>query len=100
MALGSPVWHGRATAAPARFALISLATLSSPSCLREVTTTRAPSAANACAMPAPIPRLPPVTKASLPFNRSLMAATVAERMRERRGRLAFLGGRLALLDVV
>src|SRR5437763_2368848 len=54
----------------------SAATCSSVSCFRPQITTVAPSRANACAMARPIPRLAPVTTATLSFRTGLVIVMI------------------------
>src|SRR5512143_3366004 len=61
----SPMWQATAVALPPA-ALIAAATASQPSCLRLETITCAPYSAYAFAIASPMPRLAPVTTATLP----------------------------------
>src|SRR5512143_971102 len=63
----SPMWQATAVALPPA-ALIAAATASQPSCLRLETITCAPYSAYAFAIASPMPRLAPVTNATLPVR--------------------------------
>ena len=63
-----PMWHGMGSAAPGRSRLMSSAAASHASGVRLDTTTRAPCSARRRAMARPMPRVDPVTTATLPVR--------------------------------
>ena len=66
----SPMWQTIARASPPA-SVIRCATAAQASALRLETTTFAPRSANALAIASPIPRLAPVTTATLPFRSNM-----------------------------
>src|SRR5580704_13612391 len=79
---------------PKLFTRISAIAASTAGCVRPLTTTRAPSPANAVAMAKPIPAVLPLTKASLSFRPRSIASSLSN---EKQGLYSFTALAIASL---